>query len=196
MYKSKLWLDGYYREFVPFLYFQSLMQHNCPSCLIVLIMSILCLIFDKCIFKCLSAYFVNVYSHADLWTLRLWILNCVIPNFHIADDSLCNKAEWTILKVVFLVFVLPVVATSNLAKNRILAPNVGPTLYNHFWFFVVSYSNFDWILLALRCLKLVEAIFVQSRNQISKIRPCKPCLVLVISPMHKWLAKALIKFWR
>ena len=130
MYKSKLWLDGYYREFVPFLYFQSLMQHNCPSCLIVLFMTYVlpfcASFFDKYIFKCLSAYFVNVYSHADLWTLRLWILNCVIPNFHIADDSLCNKAEWTILKVAFLVFVPPVVAASDLAKNRILAPNVGP----------------------------------------------------------------------
>ena len=99
----------------PFCTFRAWCSITAPA---VLLLSKLCLIFDKCIFKCLSACFVNVYSQTDLWTLRLWILNCIIPNFHIADDSLCNKAEWTILKVVFLVFVLPVVATSNLAKNR------------------------------------------------------------------------------
>ena len=109
MYKGKLWLDGYYREFVPFLYFQSLMQYNCPSCLNgVLIVSLH-----------LYAYCVNIDSHADLWTLRLWTLNCVITYFHIADEYWCNKAVWTILKVAFLVFV-PVVATNEFAKNRIL----------------------------------------------------------------------------
>ena len=51
-------------------------------------------------------------------TLSLWTLNCVIPHFHIADDYYCNKAEWTLLKGAFLVFV-PVVAANEFAKNTI-----------------------------------------------------------------------------
>ena len=119
MCKGKLWLDGYYREFVPFLYFQSLMQYNCPSCLYCVFMTL----HLNCVFICdylhLCAYYVNIDSHADLWTLKLWTINCVIPHFHIADDYWCNKAVWTILKVAFLVFV-PVVAANEFAKNRIV----------------------------------------------------------------------------
>ena len=29
--------------------------------------------------------------HMLICTLRLWILNCVIPNIYSADDKLCNK---------------------------------------------------------------------------------------------------------
>ena len=100
----------------PFCTFRAWCSITAPA---VLFMSSWLYVLFMCIIKCLNAYFVNVYSHADLWTLRLWILNCIIPTFHIADDSLCNKAEWTILKVAFLVFVQPVVVASDLGKNRI-----------------------------------------------------------------------------
>ena len=55
--------------------------------------------------------------------MRFWTLNCVIPHFHIADDYYYNKAEWTLLKVAFLVFVL-VVATNEFAKNTIFVQNL------------------------------------------------------------------------
>ena len=67
-------------------------------------------------------------------TLRFWTLNCVIPHFHIAGDYYCNKAEWTPLKVAFLVFV-PVVVADEFAKNTIFILSMCTQLtpFNTIW---------------------------------------------------------------
>ena len=108
-------------------------------------------------------YFVHnvICNYCDFWTL-----NCVIPqlrHFHDADDYWCNKSEWTILKVAFLVFV-PAVAANDFVKNMILAPNVGP-------------------LWQTQQLKLLKTLMPQTFSKICKIS--KICQTSKISQILK-----------
>ena len=61
--------------------------------------------------------------------MSFWTLNCVISHFHIADDYYYNKAEWTILKVAFLVFV-PVVAGKWVCEEHNIGTQCGATTTN------------------------------------------------------------------
>ena len=117
-----------------------------------------------------SSYFC-VTNHCDIW-----ILNCVIPqlwHFHITYDYWCNKTEWTILKVVFLVFV-PAVATNKVAKNAILLssapntlqfqPHMLMLLYTYLCIFLETLAGYPEVCMCCRPPNLKFAM-KQCRNQ-------------------------------